>query len=486
MTDVMLHGERVHKSVEEWNEWFRDSTKQGHIGVGPALSEMFKAYVDQEQAKKSVKPRVLIATGNSFFLDIEELVQNQANCQFTIVTKDSYVVAGLTAKLERFSNVEVAEADIYERNTQLGSYDLILAVPAFGQRNMVGKDTDFCSRYYEFVAMENLLAHLNQRGKLVMVVPKRFGYAGGGVKKLREKVISQYGVELLADLPHSMLMGTAIQTMLVALTADKQRKTALRVYDVAERNRIREVLAVTVQQERVVERCELEDRDNWDVGRFFISDDERWQKYEASTLPKVALGTIAKVFRGKAVPARKKDSGDGGEAGADGATEPGFETFGVVNISNLGTYEIDFEGADTVVGDARKMAGHVLKDGDVIITARGTVIRVVIYWQPEGQQYIASSNLVVIRPDFDKVTSSHLKLFLDSAVGRLLIQQTQQGTVVMNISPKDLAMIEVPLLTLDEQWNRENRYRAELIRYENAIKAANNRWKHVMEELQEF
>ena len=414
------------------------------------------------------------------------MVQNQANCQFAIVAKGADVIAGLMTKLKGFSNVEVAEADIYEQDVKLGSYDLILAVPAFGQRNMVGKDTDFCSRYYEFVAMENLLAHLNQRGKLVMVVPKRFGYAGGGVKMLREKIISQYGVELLADLPHSMLMGTAIQTMLVALTADKQRKTMLRVYDVAERNRMREVLAVAVQQERIVERCELEDRDNWDVGRFFILDDERWQKYEASTLPKVALGTIAKVFRGKAVPARKKDSGDGGEAGADGATELGFETFGVVNISNLGTYEIDFEGADTVVGDARKMAGHVLKDGDVIITARGTVIRVVIYWQPEGQQYIASSNLVVIRPDFDKVTSSHLKLFLDSAVGRLLIQQTQQGTVVMNISPKDLAMIEVPLLTLDEQWNRENRYRAELIRYENAIKAANNRWQHVMEELQEF
>lgn len=414
------------------------------------------------------------------------MVQNQANCQFAIVAKGADVIAGLMTKLKGFSNVEVAEADIYEQDVKLGSYDLILAVPAFGQRNMVGKDTDFCSRYYEFVAMENLLAHLNQRGKLVMVVPKRFGYAGGGVKMLREKIISQYGVELLADLPHSMLMGTAIQTMLVALTADKQRKTMLRVYDVAERNRMREVLAVAVQQERIVERCELEDRDNWDVGRFFISDDERWQKYEASTLPKVALGTIAKVFRGKAVPARKKDSGDGGEAGADGATELGFETFGVVNISNLGTYEIDFEGADTVVGDARKMAGHVLKDGDVIITARGTVIRVVIYWQPEGRRYIASANLVVIRPDFDKVTSSHLKLFLDSAVGRLLIEQTQQGTAVMNINPKDLGMIEVPLLPLDEQWNRENRYRAELNRYEHAIESANNRWQHVMEELQEF
>ncbi len=485
MADVMLHDDWASRTAESWDEWFKYLTKFGHVSAGAVLTELFQAYVDQELAKKGVKRKVLIATGDSFFLNIEKLVQQQEDCHFAVVAPGIQAYWGLTKKFEGFSNVEFVRADIHERDAQLESYDLILAVPAFLQRQMVGKDTGFCSRYYAFVVMENLLTHLNRQGKLVMVVPKRFGYAGGGVKRLREKVISQYGVELLADLPHSMLMGTAIQTMLVALTAEKQRETTLRVYKATD-GKPREVLDVAVQQERIVERSELEDRDNWDVGRFFISDDERWQKYEASTLSKVALGTIAKVFRGKAMPARKKGADDCGEAGTAGATAPGTETFGVVNISNLGTHEVNFEGADTVVGDARKMAGHVLKNGDVIITARGTVIRVVIYWQPEGRRYIASANLVVIRPDFDKVTSSHLKLFLDSAVGRLLIEQTQQGTVVMNISPKDLAMIEVPLLTLDEQWNRENRYRAELIRYENAIKAANNRWKHVIKELQEF
>ncbi len=485
MADVMLHDDWASRTAESWDEWFKYLTKFGHVSAGAVLTELFQAYVDQELAKKGVKRKVLIATGDSFFLNIEKLVQQQEDCHFAVVAPGIQAYWGLTKKFEGFSNVEFVRADIHERDAQLESYDLILAVPAFLQRQMVGKDTGFCSRYYAFVVMENLLTHLNRQGKLVMVVPKRFGYAGGGVKRLREKVISQYGVELLADLPHSMLMGTAIQTMLVALTAEKQRETTLRVYKATD-GKPREVLDVAVQQERIVERSELEDRDNWDVGRFFISDDERWQKYEASTLSKVALGTIAKVFRGKAMPARKKGADDCGEAGTAGATAPGTETFGVVNISNLGTHEVNFEGADTVVGDARKMAGHVLKNGDVIITARGTVIRVVIYWQPEGRRYIASANLVVIRPDFDKVTSSHLKLFLDSAVGRLLIEQTQQGTAVMNINPKDLGMIEVPLLPLDEQWNRENRYRAELNRYEHAIESANNRWQHVMEELQEF
>lgn len=485
MADVMLHDDWASRTAESWDEWFKYLTKFGHVSAGAVLTELFQAYVDQELAKKGVKRKVLIATGDSFFLNIEKLVQQQEDCHFAVVAPGIQAYWGLTKKFEGFSNVEFVRADIHERDAQPESYDLILAVPAFLQRQMVGKDTGFCSRYYAFVVMENLLTHLNRQGKLVMVVPKRFGYAGGGVKRLREKVISQYGVELLADLPHSMLMGTAIQTMLVALTAEKQRETTLRVYKATD-GKPREVLDVAVQQERIVERSELEDRDNWDVGRFFISDDERWQKYEASTLSKVALGTIAKVFRGKAMPARKKGADDCGEAGTAGATAPGTETFGVVNISNLGTHEVNFEGADTVVGDARKMAGHVLKNGDVIITARGTVIRVVIYWQPEGRRYIASANLVVIRPDFDKVTSSHLKLFLDSAVGRLLIEQTQQGTAVMNINPKDLGMIEVPLLPLDEQWNRENRYRAELNRYEHAIESANNRWQHVMEELQEF
>ena len=78
-----------------------------------------------------------------------------------------------------------------------------------------------------------------------------------------------------------------------------------------------------------------------------------------------------------------------------------------------------------------------------------------------------------------------LKLFLDSPLGNKILTAKQQGTVVINISYKDLKSMEVPVPPMDEQIAVEKEYNEELSRYLETINAAEERWNSVLSKLRE-
>ena len=94
--------------------------------------------------------------------------------------------------------------------------------------------------------------------------------------------------------------------------------------------------------------------------------------------------------------------------------------------------------------------------------------------------------MIVIRPDARELKSIYLKMFLDSPIGGKVISQAQQGTAVMNISYKDLNYIEIPLPTMEEQEEITIKYEYELRHYQETIKKAEERWKTVLTELEQF
>lgn len=134
--------------------------------------------------------------------------------------------------------------------------------------------------------------------------------------------------------------------------------------------------------------------------------------------------------------------------------------------------------------EERKVEKYILEDGDLLIPARGTVIRVAIF---EKQSYpcIASSNVIVIRASDESLSTTYLKLFLDSPLGRKMLITRQQGTSVMNISYRELNNIEIPLPSIEEQKQIAETYTKELEVYKKAIQEAESRWGSVLSELQE-
>ena len=120
-----------------------------------------------------------------------------------------------------------------------------------------------------------------------------------------------------------------------------------------------------------------------------------------------------------------------------------------------------------------------------MIPARGTAIRTAIF-QEQSYPCIASSNVIVIRPEPKILNSTYLKLFIDSPLGEKMISGMQQGIAIINISYKDLKALEIPVPSLEEQQKKSDEYTKELKIYKDTIAAAEKRWSEVVDKLREF
>ena len=135
--------------------------------------------------------------------------------------------------------------------------------------------------------------------------------------------------------------------------------------------------------------------------------------------------------------------------------------------------------------EERKVSNYLLQEGDVLLPARGTAIRTAVFHH-QSYPCIASSNVIVIRPDARLLDSTYLKIFLDSPIGNKLISGAQQGMTVMNISYKDLNILEIPLPVMEKQKTTAEEYRAELKKYTETISVAEKRWNETLSKLQKF
>ena len=363
--------------------------------------------------------------------------------------------------------VDVKQTSIYEYEFTAEKYDLILAVPIFGVRDVADESSTFICREYDMIAAENLALHLRSDGILAIVLPAKITFGGGRIKELREFLQSMYCIKEIAALPAGIFENTGVKTYLLTITTGRTDEVVIKRYATETGNpRKNGASKLLVQDDTFVLEDELTDMGDWNVDRIFESQDEDWIKFQESNVKKQELGTVASIFRGKAI-SRKEPTG----------------TIGVVNISNRGDYEIDYSNLDHIDEEARKVNNYLLKTGDLLIPARGTAIRVAIF---EEQPYpcIASSNVIVIRAVDESLSTTYLKLFFDSPLGRKMLVTRQQGTTVMNISYKELNNLEIPLPSMEEQKQIAEKYVEELEIYKKSIEAAENRWHSVLAELQ--
>jgi hypothetical protein len=410
---------------------------------------------------------VLIPEAEKFTPYLTELVNKHSDCEFFITTMNSVSKALLDEMFKGYTNVTVEQTSIYDYEFTSKKFDLILGVPIFGARERADDNGAFICREYEMIAVENLLLHLNSSGVLVIVLPARITFAAGSVKDLREFIQGMYKLEEIAELPKGTFSSTAIKTYMFTITTGRTEDVMIKKYDADTKNIKRDgINELVLIEDTFVMLEELMEMGYWDVDYFLAMVDADWQRYQDSSIKKEELGNIAEVFRGKTI--NKKDLNG---------------SIGVVNISNLKDFEIDYDGLDHVEEEERKVANYLLKDGDLLLPARGTAIRIAVF---KEQKYpcIASSNIIVIRPNEKLLLGTYLKVFLDSPMGNKVLAGKQQGTVVINISYKDLKTLEIPLLRIDEQKLIAEEYEQEFSKYIESIRLAEEKWCEVEERLQ--
>ena len=424
------------------------------------IDEMEKSFIQGFQ-------EVLIPEAEKFSPCLERIVEAHGDSHFTLTTMDHFYFKILSEMFVDNEMVDVKQTSIYEYEFTSEKFDLILAVPVFGVRDVADESSPFICREYDMIAAENLALHLKSDGTLSIVLPAKITFGGGRVKELREFLQSMYCIKEIAALPAGIFENTGVKTYLLTITTGRTDEVIIKRYAMEIENPRKNIAGkLVVQDDTFVLEDELTDMGDWNVDRIFESQDEDWIKFQESNVKKQELGTVASIFRGKSV-SRKDPTGN----------------IGVVNISNIGDYEIDYSNLDHIEEEERKVNNYLLKNGDLLIPARGTAIRVAIF-QEQPYPCIASSNVIVIRATDVSLSTTYLKLFFDSPLGRKMLVTRQQGTTVMNISYKELNNLEIPLPSIEEQREMAYTYTKELKIYKDAIEAAENRWNAVLAELQ--
>lgn len=435
-----------------WKEIIASYNSEHKSAVPESIvEEMFKKFTSE-------KRNVLVAEAEKFSSSLLKMIVYNENAKFTFMTDDESYYKLLKLAFREDLNISIEKNNIYQYGFTNDKYDFIFSVPTFGVREKAREDSQFISRDFDIIALENLSLHLDVGGVLSIVLPVRITFATGSVEEVRNFIQSMYSLVEVAELPAGIFKNKGIRTCLVTVTTGRTDEVIIKQLKL-DNGRLEEI------QDTFVLDSELTEMGDWNIDRIFQSQDEEWVKFIESGIRKEELGSLTTIFRGKAV-GKKDPTGN----------------IGVINISNIGEYEIDYSELDYIDEEERKVANYLLNSGDLLIPARGTAIRIAIF-EEQSFPVIASSNVIVIRANDGRLSTTFLKVFLDSPLGRKMLLARQQGTTVMNISYKELNDIEVPLPTIEEQEEIANEYKHELEIYKDTIYKAEKRWNDTLDKL---
>ena len=104
----------------------------------------------------------------------------------------------------------------------------------------------------------------------------------------------------------------------------------------------------------------------------------------------------------------------------------------------------------------------MLKDGDVVISARGTKIKVAVA-EIKNRKIIPNGNLLVLRLNTEKINPYYLQAYLNSENGQLSLKQIQTGAIIMSINPSRIEQMKVSIVDKETQDIFVERYKRKLM-----------------------
>ena len=441
--------------------------------VSPALEDIFINAIERSKAKS-----VLIFGIEGFSKKLLEVVKKHKDIEFSFMMNvDNYSCYMLLKEIykniniidvdsdyvDAISNVKFINEKIYKYGYHNNEkYDLIIAVPKFGTISDTFLRSQMIANSWDLMVTEILLKSLNEKGVLKVVVTPKIIFSGGMDSKFRKYLLDNYKLLEIADLPAGLFNNvTMVKTVLLTLSTGTSDNIQVKKY-VSDKPLARntECTSLNIDKEETISIEELQADDSWNISLLLESDDEVAQ-YKNTGLPMVKLEDIADVFRGKAIS--KLDSG---------------KKVGVINIADITDNEIDYDKVSFVNDEQQKIIKYLLEDGDILISSRGTTIKVAMF-EKQDEQYIPAVNFNVIRiheSAKSKIKSEYLKIFFASSIGQKLLASLQRGGVVMNINAKDLYSLNIPLLSLQEQQKIIDQYNEEFTKYKCTLKQITERW----------
>lgn len=378
--------------------------------------------------------RVMFAIMDMHLISLPDMIELFPDSDIVIHMTDPLCIKILSHYYASDKRIQVVSNYLNDNlniNMPLGGFDYIFTAPL---RMPAG---DKLIRMQELIReriVEALLDTLNNGGEMLAVLPNNITIRDYPRNHdLRSYLMKHSHVSEMIRLDSSAWpVRSEMSTVILHLSKTKLENVSF------SRAKITLGKPVIVEIENIsYER--FEKLSYWDVSSLKISSE--LEAYNHTSLKKISIGSMIKeIIRGKTILNEHmvNKSGNDEDEKNDGSVQ-------VLNIKDIGGFEIDLQSLDLARLTEVDIEKFHVKEGDLVITVRGSKFRSGIIRKDFDKSIVLSSNLAGLRFK-DKLMAEYVNIFFQSRMGLALLESMQRGSINMNINKKDIINMEIPIV----------------------------------------
>jgi type I restriction enzyme M protein len=434
-------------------------------GYDESTPESIIQLIKKDFGKKKFDSILDIGSGSGgFFLGVNELTLNKKVSAVEINQTHAIDLEirlnELKTKQTQIFEVDCLRNPLFDINGYKSKYDIIFSNYPFAlraDRETYSKFDQVFSDGYNFnghfvnnadwLFISLILNYLNNKGR---------GYAVStlGVlfrtpeKKFREELLLKGKLLAIIELPGNLFSLTSIPTCLMIFGKNTGKKIRMvNGSDVAIKGRRKSEIDVDRLWRIINGNSEISKEIDYSE---IIKNDFNLlpSKYLSPSIYKIKNPTplknvVEETFRGYQITADELDKmivDENREFNSELLTLSDISEFGVIN-SNLKKLKID----------GKNLKRYFLKDNDILVSSKSTKIKVSLFRQRNHKNVLVTGSIIVIRLNQKVINPGYLALFLQSSVGKELMQSIQSGSVIFNINNSSLEKMNIPLIPYKEQ-----------------------------------
>lgn len=309
----------------------------------------------------------------------------------------------------------------------------------------------------DWLFIVNVMKHLEEDGKAVVVTTNGTTWNGGVSKAIREKIVKLGWLEAVISLPGSLYASTVIPTSLLVLSKGNETIRMIDASTMASVGRRQNLLS----DEAIANIVNMLEEDTDNAKSVTVEEIEE-QEYAINPSRFLAAevevkdgvpfeNLIVNVTRGAQVKANELD-----QLVSEEPTD--IQYLMLANIQDgIISDELPF-----LKSMNSKMEKYCIKNNSLLISKNGVPVKIAVASVEEGRKILANGNLYVIELDEAKVNPYFLKAYLESENGTIALSRVTVGATLPNIPVDGLKKIMIPCPDMSVQNEVAKKYLAKM------------------------
>lgn len=377
------------------------------------------------------------------------------------IDNEAYLLSELLLIINEVKNYDIANKDVYDlKNAKKNSFDYVLMDSSFSLRSSKELEENEVFSYgipnrtrIDWGGYQVGLHALKDIGRSIVTAPTGALFRSSD-SSIRKAIIDDDKIEAIIQLPERLYKNTGISTSIIIFNKTKTKiKQNKIIFIDASNEYIKEKISQNTMTKESIEKIINCINENKEIEGFSIVKEINKvcenhynlnsNVYINNRIIKEKLGKtkilseVADVITG--VQLSKKDL-------ENLKRDP---THYYLNVRSIGNNEIIYDEEDKIRDKKIDWYGkYDIKAGDILITSRGTSIRMVVVPDDFKDSFI-SNNLSIIRVKQNKYDPYVLLKYLESEIGKLVLQNVATGSSIMVMNAGQLSGIEIPDYDMD-------------------------------------